>query len=288
MGEAKRRKSKTQELISNQPFCIFCGGSSAATTTEHCPPRSLFLNRNWPEGYEFPACTECNRGTSHDDAVVAMMARMSPDNSGNKDGQLQRVVRGVMQKIPDLPQKLRTSASEARKLNREIGVEPPPGMTHRDMGVALIPDEFFPAVNRFSNKLARAAYYKETGKIFPTHGCILMNWSTNATWIKHGTNVVFDILSSIPGSIPKMERARKSLHDQFSYKVSLEGDRLMILQAQFSYSFSLAIFASSVPGQLEAIAESIHEKTSRDGSSFELVHSPQAAAVSAILRKPQG
>lgn len=58
MGEARIKQYNRRQFLKEHPVCCYCG--DAATTTDHCPPRSFFERRGWPEGYEFPACGPCN------------------------------------------------------------------------------------------------------------------------------------------------------------------------------------------------------------------------------------
>jgi hypothetical protein len=39
--------------------------------------------------------------------------------------------------------------------------------------------EFHKAVCVLGRKLAKGVYYNETGCIFPSHGCLILNWFTN-------------------------------------------------------------------------------------------------------------
>jgi hypothetical protein len=73
MGEAKLKLSKTQELLQAHPWCIYCGAQ--ATTTDHCPPKSFFKGRNWPETYEYPACSPCNSAARLDEQALAVLIR---------------------------------------------------------------------------------------------------------------------------------------------------------------------------------------------------------------------
>jgi hypothetical protein len=59
-------------FFSAHPVCIFCGGGEKATTIEHCPPRAMFQFRDWPEGFEFPACESCNHGTADHDLIISL------------------------------------------------------------------------------------------------------------------------------------------------------------------------------------------------------------------------
>src|SRR5215213_5524056 len=79
MGQGRERLLK---FLQQHPFCCFCGGSTFATTRDHVPSRGMFAGRIWPEGYEFPACYDCNHGTQRDDAIVAVCSRI---HSGNRD-----------------------------------------------------------------------------------------------------------------------------------------------------------------------------------------------------------
>jgi hypothetical protein len=75
MGEAKQKLSATAKLIQQFPACAFCGGIRATSTREHMPPKALFDNSLRPDRLVMPACSECNRGTSTSDLVVAMISR---------------------------------------------------------------------------------------------------------------------------------------------------------------------------------------------------------------------
>jgi hypothetical protein len=100
MGSATRHRKAF--LIAN-PVCAFCGGNTPAATIEHCPPRAMFQRRQWPEGFEFPACEACNQDTGDDDLVVAMLARMDPfEDRGNLDGKGPGIMAAVSQQYPGI------------------------------------------------------------------------------------------------------------------------------------------------------------------------------------------
>jgi hypothetical protein len=75
------KKQKKINFLTKHPVCCFCGGETPATEPDHIPSRVLFDNRQWPEGYEFPACVACNRETRHDEQIVAMLSRAYPDTN---------------------------------------------------------------------------------------------------------------------------------------------------------------------------------------------------------------
>ena len=116
------RSAQRVAFLGANPLCAFCGGHKLATTIEHCPPKALFQRRRWPEGLEFPACDDCNFGTSDQDVVVAMLARMSPDGSaGNQDGKIAGLLRNVNAQFPGVLRKMMPTPLEARKRNRALG-----------------------------------------------------------------------------------------------------------------------------------------------------------------------
>jgi hypothetical protein len=68
MGEAKRRELSAKErAFGKSKMCIFCGGTVPADTIEHYPPKSIFSEKKWPDGYVFPACKPCNHGSRQED-----------------------------------------------------------------------------------------------------------------------------------------------------------------------------------------------------------------------------
>jgi hypothetical protein len=245
----------TAEFIEQNPWCIFCGGAEATTTREHCPPKALFQHKGWPEGYEFPACFKCNNGTSNYDRMLAMLARTDYNgDAGNLDGKFADLVAGVhAQDASQIPAMLPT-VREARTYNRRFGIVPKTGQTHQDASPVKITPEMQTAVEVFSGKLAKALYFRETGKVFPLDGCLALRWFTNAELLENDSYPVFQMLEGLTGNAPLLKRGGKALNDQFSYKFSVPSDvDMFVLQASFGRAFGLVIFGSSEKGQLEAI-----------------------------------
>lgn len=264
MGTAKNHR---QSFLQAHPHCVFCGGNAVATTIEHCPPRAMFQNRHWPEGFEFPACSPCNNGTNDHDLLVAMLARMDPfEENGNKDGKLEGIMKMANKQYPGLFSKMFVSPGEARRNNRKLGIQPQPGQTHQEAGGIRLTSEVHEAVCVLAKKLAKGIFYRETQTIFPDNGCLLLNWFTNAELIREGKYVVFDLLKELGGSAPPLQRSNKYLNDQFEYKITLSPEmNIMILQARFGNSFGLVVFGSTLPDRLEAMISRLREQSSREG-----------------------
>lgn len=272
MGAATRHR---RLFLAQHAVCAFCGGKERAVTIEHCPPRAMFQYRQWPEGFEFPACTLCNQGTDNEDLLVAVLARMNPfEEKVDSDGKTEGLMRMANKQYPGLFEKMMPSAREARRFNREMGVIPRPGQTHQETGVVKVPDELHEAVCVLGRKLAKGIFYRETLQIFPDSGCLILNWFTNADLVRDGKYAVFELLKEIGGDAPPTERSGKPLGDQFEYKLSLAAERnVFVLQARFGAAFGLVVFGSTVPDLLESQIAELRERESRPGP-FSILQSP--------------
>jgi hypothetical protein len=222
MGEAKNR---TKRFLSEHPFCVFCGGHAQTTSIEHCPPRALFQNRQWPEGFEFPACDLCNQGSSKYDLIASLLARMDPfENKGDRDGKTRGLMLNLRQNDKDLFNRLFSKVNGDR---------------------VPITDEMHTAVGTLAKKLTKAIYFKQSKLIFPTDGNIFMNWFTNEILLESRRIPIFDALQGITGSVPLLQRNGKYLNDQFQYKCSIsENFEVMILQVLFGNALGFVTFRS--------------------------------------------
>lgn len=238
-----------------------------ATTIEHCPPRALFQYRQWPEGFEFPACDECNHGSADQDLLIAMLARMDPFTElGNKDGKGEGLVRNVNAQFPGMIQRMLPSAVEARRSNRKLGLSPRLGQTHQQSGVVKVTPEMQEAVGVFACKLSKAIYYLDAGSAFPKQGCLLLSWFTNADLLRDGKYVAFDILKELPGQSPLLQRTGKYLNDQFEYIFSISaGKEMFVLRASFGKAFGFVVFGCTIAGRFESHIEQLREQLGKDG-----------------------
>jgi hypothetical protein len=227
----------------------------------------MFQNRQWPEGFEFPACKACNHGSTNDDLVVAMLARMDPfQDKGNLDGAAPGLMAAAHRQFPGMFRKMMMGANEARRANRELGLRPGPGQTHRDTHLANVTDEMREAVDVLAGKLAKGVYYMHAGRIFPSDGCLVLCWFTNTDLLRDGKYPMFEILKDIGGTAPPLVRSGKYLNDQFEYKFSLSAEKhIFALQARFGNAFGFIVFAATTPGWLEQHVRHMEETMPRDG-----------------------
>lgn len=264
MGMSKKKKD---EFRAKHPNCIFCGGNVAATTVEHCPPRAMFRDRAWPEGFEFPACSKCNHGTADQDLIIALLARSDPfRDPGDTDGRMGNIIGSVNQKFPGLLAKMMPSANEARRINRRLGIALTPGQTNQEAGAVNVTDEMHYAVEIFSAKLTKAIFYMHSGGVFPNDGRLTLRWFTNSElFTNDGRYSLFDIMEQLGGLAPELRRANTFLNDQFSYKISFSTELdLLVLQAQFGHGFGFVVVGSSAAEKLDSIFASLDKQTGKN------------------------
>lgn len=260
-----KKPTYRERFLLRHPLCAFCG--DAATTIEHCPPRALFQERAWPEGFEFPACESCNSGTADIDLVVSMLARMDPiGNAGDTDGKQAGYMRNVNGGFPRLFREMMPTAVEARRFNRQCGIVPGPGQSHQQVCPVKVPKDIDAAVCVFARKLTQAIFYQKTRTIFPSSGRLALNWFTNADLFREGRYIVFELLKQIGGEVPVLQRAGTNLSSQFQFKWSISDDgRYVVLQALFGNAFGFVVLGSLAPGILEEMFARLTQKTGNAG-----------------------
>ena len=252
-------------------------GLRHAATEEHCPPRALFKGRHWPQGFVFPACDECNGGTSDEDLWVAFLANLEDD-----PGRLQQG-RGLLFQLKrqdpvSLQRMFNVSAVEARGAARRLKLERGPGMTFQDLGVANVPNAAHRAVGTLAGKLSKAMYHRATGKVFPTDGGITFHWFTNAQLREHGHIPALEAMQSIAAMQQPVVRNGKDLSDQFVCKHSTDDQgELHILQATFGQVFGFVSMFSPMAGRMEDIVATMEERMGTARRPFTFVNSNDPA-----------
>ncbi len=266
-------KPKASAFTAAHHLCIFCGGHEAATTLEHCPPRSLFRARQWPEKFEFPACQACNGGTSDDDLMIAFLAQLDPHGEPETLTKGKGLMRAVNKQFPGfLGLMFRQSAVEARAKARRLGLSPAPGRTHQQMGIANVPQATHACVEKLADKLTRALYYLHAGCIFPRDGGIQLRWFTNAQLLQHGHIDVLEVLKDMDGVSLPLKRNGRDLRDQFDYLYSVDPPgSLHMLRVVFGRAFGFVTLFSQIPGYLEQMECEIQAQQGSQESPFRFI-----------------
>lgn len=204
-----------------------------------------------------------------------MLARLDPTGpQGNVDGRLGGLMKAVNTQFPGLFHQMMPSAAEARRQNRKIGIIPRAGQTHQEAGTVKIPAQVHEAVCVFAAKLGKGIFYKESSSIFPSTGCILLNWFTNADLVRDRKYMALESLKELAGVVPTLKRSSEHLNSQFRYKLSLSDKKdVFVLQALFGQAFGLVLFGSSQTGLLEAGVKRLRQQTGRFGP-FAVLQSP--------------
>ena len=159
MGEVKAKQRRRHAFLKTHPLCCYCG--ALATTTDHCPPRSLFERRHWPEGYEFPACEPCNAEGRLSEIVIACLYRMRVFRPDNYPGETRKLLQGLVNNRRDIAEEWLGGTPEWREAKLREGFGPVGDeMQRRGYGVAQIGEKTHDTINYFGKKLGKALYYK--------------------------------------------------------------------------------------------------------------------------------
>jgi hypothetical protein len=255
MGEARRRLSKTQELLKANPWCIYCGAQ--ASTTDHCPPKSFFINRDWPDTYEYPACEPCNHGARLDEQALAVLIRAATPEGGSdaERPEWSKLAGGVKNNQPSIVAEWeRISRNDIRRgLRLACGSE---GDLRRQRGwSALHIGPLTKAViERFMIKLSKALFYKHNGKIF--NGVLYIHHVNRL--LRDTTPEYLKSIFQMAPALPEIKRNSRSLFDQFVYRFNHSPEHgVMYAVVQFGeqWMFQLIAVSREMDAQLVAVSQ---------------------------------
>lgn len=268
MGAGTRHR---KAFLAANTRCIFCGGGRPSTSIEHCPPRAMFQNRTWPEGFEFASCDECNRGLSDHDAIIAVLGRVDPLNGKvDGDGQLLGLVKNLNRQHPGLLERM---FADEKPMEQVM-----PDGSRRQMVGVTIPDEVHEAVWTLAGKLTKAVFHMETEDIFPAQGCIAGLWASNADWADGNAYRAFGPLQQFLGPEPEVKRARTMLNDQFTYRFAVAAEpRFVVLQVAIGGAFAFATVACADIGVLEGVFARAEEQMGGPGPFTVIQRQPAEA-----------
>lgn len=218
--------------------------------------------RQWPEGYQFPACIECNQSSRLIDQALGLICRMSVADAHTKEENLLPHVRGVANNRPDLLPTFARSSIEAKKLLRELGIKKPDGMFAQDVPIVLIPAETLNALDLFFGKLFCALYYKHVGKIVPNRSGLIIAKTTNQ--ILADENPFSWQVIPAATQRPEVKRSGKSLHQQFDYNwIYNPEEDLFGFNFQIRFSLFGLVFGPVSDSLLQDFPDEMKLKTGR-------------------------
>lgn len=221
MGQAVKRK---QRFLADHTQCCYCG--LPATTIDHFPPRSFFKERNWPVGYEFPACHTCNHAKSHDEQSLGLLVRLIRFDVDTDSSEFQDILTAVRNNNPILMKELAPMSAVASKIylrNRfgsaeDVGGMGLTGWRSYSMG---------PETNRLTDNMcvwfAQTAWYLHCHSIF--EGRII--WSRiESEFLGH--EATQKIVSNLVGH-PELLRNGKNVSRDFFYRYFASDDILVTI-----------------------------------------------------------
>ncbi|MCA0245843.1 MAG: hypothetical protein LCH93_04415 [Proteobacteria bacterium] len=234
--EGQKRLTLFQRMQIHQPWCVFCGGNTPGTSSDHVPPKTVFDFKDRPKGMEFMQCEGCRQGTRKIDQVAGLMARMYSTSPGNKKNRIEirKIIEGVGNNASEVLHELRLESTvSADHMSRRA---------LPDAAAVLSAGPIMRSyMNAFGARIALALHYKSTGRILPESGGVFARWQTNHSIID---NEVPETLMALLGTPQALEQGRKSTANQFFYQSKAEqnGSQSAHFFA-FRVSFSITAFA---------------------------------------------
>jgi len=246
VGEVRRKIARNEKFLQEHPWCCLCGGSVAATTIEHAPPKVFFINKEVPaETHRMPACKRCNNGSGPADQVAALVALIQATvHRDIPDEYMNKLIQGVKNNAPDAF----SAIAEGDSHDVPLRVDGKVGLFAK---VEVDPIIYTGWLNPWAAKQAYALYYLHSGKeILPPTSRVLVQWFTNAHVVDELSPDT--LLQSLP-NYGDLKQGVKNSELQYSYKWQLDDEiGCFILMLQDASMVMLGIFhdpeqAKSVP-----------------------------------------
>lgn len=235
MGNNKRRK---QKFFSEHSKCCFCGGDTPAVEQDHFPSRAIFDDRQWPEGFAFPACSSCNRLSSRPEVIISFLSRVHAKEENEKHAlATEKSLMAIDDKYPGLIKEMKLSSRQLREAAKKYGLKKTDGTSYSEMPLLSLDSPIIDeAVTIFGVKLMLALYYRHLGVPLPATGGIALKWYTNLQIFNE--EIPEQVMSSLNGfSVTK--RCNTNLQDQFFYKYGISENHGAGFITVFRMSFAI-------------------------------------------------
>jgi hypothetical protein len=234
MGEAKSKSRKLAALLTSEVRCIYC--ANKPTTIEHMPPIGMFKARSRPNGMEFAACEDCNKGTSGADIVAAFYARLSQSQNPDMLEEAMGLRRKMKQLAPGVSEEF-DGPSFTRWQRTPVGIL-------RPMTAIRVDGPLTKAyLTAFSAKLAMALYREHVGTPLPLDGGVRVAFFLNAGLSKKAGDGMLEKLP-LPGTL---QQGSFVVPDQFAYRYNYDGNSIIAGLAGFNSNLHILIVATSNP-----------------------------------------
>lgn len=237
------KKRKQLGLLGRQSLCIFCGGTTPASTVDHQPARSFFDGRVWPEGYEFPACEPCNKKSKDQEHVLTTLVRLKGEAEQNAQRELDfaKFAKAMKNNFPGLLRVLGPDEKNGFIKSRGLWVPVGRAFPLQLPMVAIDQQIAGAAIDAVFRKLMCALHYKHTGNILPADTTTTVKWCTNAGLPEFMTE---EMKALVAGLTEKpLVRSGKDLSDQFDYRYRTSEDGSA---SMYFVKFRQSIFGAGV------------------------------------------
>jgi hypothetical protein len=169
-----------------------------------------------PEGFEFPACVDCNSGTAGSEQVLALYVRLLDQTDENYDQAHARgLIQGVRNNYPDLMPDPNLPANEKRRVLRHFGWERDRGAFLDEIGMVAVPERVGAHIEMNAIKLLAALHYRHVGQALTDQFGVFAGWS------QQGLPGVDEAQEVLFGGMPELvvgSRVNTSIGDQFVYR----------------------------------------------------------------------
>jgi hypothetical protein len=238
VGEAKRKHKLKQQLLAENPYCIYCGGVNYAATIDHFPPISLFELRQRPKGLEFSACERCNSGGKKDELVASMLSRLLPDPSSDALKEENRnLIRSVHTNCPGILEEMNLSPRQENIVQPYVEAYPSIGGAFNCSGPLLAR-----SIHRFGAKIGFALHFHLTKRIVSENGGVCVWWFTNEKLFTG--DLPWDLINML-GNPNTLRQGKREVSNQFLFarNATTEGT-LSGHYATFRLSFAICAFVA--------------------------------------------
>jgi hypothetical protein len=210
MGEAGNRLKR---FLEDNPECCFCGGGRPATTEDHQPGRVFFRNREWPEGFSFPACQPCNALSRDSENLVSLIACDSAE--GTDRLKYQSRVASIRSNFPDVvPSLLDISTRDKRRAMHRMHLSPPQGTTYAQLPMVKLDLEIWrPHLDLIGQKIMLALHYQTFRKPLSRGGRLWLAVMTNGADFEQEW---FKVIRDMTGRYVLPTRSKRNLLDQLT------------------------------------------------------------------------
>jgi hypothetical protein len=217
---------KAAHFLEQHPLCCFCGGARPASTIDHQPARIVFPDKRRPKGLEFPACADCNRQTSPDEALLAFVCRFTGSQRSNAVidfHRLKDIVGSVNRAFPGLFERMKGSRTWVHER----------GILVRKGAIDVNQPEVNLSLCRIAAKLALAIYYQTRSSPAVSKCWINTQWTHSQN--KDNFDHVQNLIQLAPGRAT-LQMGKWNTDESFFLRYHYENGQL----------FCVAIFHQSV------------------------------------------